>query len=142
MQKVNYADLNPRQQECYNFQKISAVLAEYGFECIKLSDDWKGADFIAYNFDGKTSLKVQLKGRLTIRKKYVGKSLHVAFPSGRNKWIVVPHDTLLEIISQVCPRWLETDSWLKKGEYHRRGVGKALLPKLKEFELASSDSNR
>ena len=42
MQKVNYADLNPRQQECYNFQKISAVLAEYGFDCIKLSDDWQG----------------------------------------------------------------------------------------------------
>lgn len=33
-QKITYADLNARQKETFNFQKVSAVLADYGFACI------------------------------------------------------------------------------------------------------------
>ena len=29
--KINYKDLNAKAKEMYNFQKISAVLADYGF---------------------------------------------------------------------------------------------------------------
>ena len=28
---VNYAELSSRQQEAYNFQKVSGVLADFGF---------------------------------------------------------------------------------------------------------------
>ena len=136
MQKINYDDLRPRQQECYNFQKASAVLAEYGFECLKLSDDWQGADFIANSFDGKTTLKVQLKSRMYIKRDYMNKSLHILFPSDNGgKWILIPHDTLLEIVSQECPDWLKTDSWIKSGCYHRKTVGRVLSKKLQPFEI-------
>ena len=30
-------------------QKSAAVLADYGFNRIKLDDDWNGADFLAYH---------------------------------------------------------------------------------------------
>ena len=43
--RVEYKSLNPRQQESYNFQKVAAALADYGFTAIRLSDDWRGADF-------------------------------------------------------------------------------------------------
>lgn len=43
--KIKYSDLSSPQKENYNFQKISAVLADYGFATIRLSDDWNGADF-------------------------------------------------------------------------------------------------
>ena len=46
-ERVDYDSLNAKQQEAYNFQKVSAVLADYGFNCIKLTDDWNGADFLA-----------------------------------------------------------------------------------------------
>jgi len=46
--KINYSDLNSKQQEIYNFQKVASVLADFGFNCIKLADDWHGADFLAY----------------------------------------------------------------------------------------------
>ena len=69
MKKINYNKLNPKQQESYNFQKVSSVLADYGFTTIKLSDDWQGSDFIAQSIDGNTFLKIQLKGRLTLSKK-------------------------------------------------------------------------
>jgi hypothetical protein len=78
--KIVYESLNSRQKEIFNFQKISGVLAEYGFNCIKLADDWQGADFLAYHNDRLDTLKVQLKSRLTIDKKYEGKELFVAFP--------------------------------------------------------------
>ena len=69
--KIIYSKLNSRQKENYNYQKVSSVLADYGFQTIKLSDDWKGADFLAQHTDGKTSLKIQLKSRLTLDKKYL-----------------------------------------------------------------------
>lgn len=34
--KIKYDDLNAKQREIYNFQKLAAVLADYGFNCIKL----------------------------------------------------------------------------------------------------------
>ncbi len=47
--KIRYDDLNARQQENYNFHKAACVLAEYGYNCIRLSDDWEGADFLVYH---------------------------------------------------------------------------------------------
>lgn len=76
---INYGDLNARQKENYNFQKVSAVLADYGFVTLRLSDDWQGADFIAQHVDGETFIKIQLKGRLTFEEKYCGKDLYIAF---------------------------------------------------------------
>lgn len=72
--KIAYENLNARQKESYNFQKFSAVLADYGYITIKLSDDWHGADSIAQHLSGET-LKVQLKGRLSFYKKYQDKDL-------------------------------------------------------------------
>jgi hypothetical protein len=52
LKKIQYKDLNSKQKEIYNFQKVAAILAAYGFNCIKLADDWQGADFLAYHKDG------------------------------------------------------------------------------------------
>ena len=37
---VTRSELNPRQLENYNYSKIAARLADYGFNCLRLSDDW------------------------------------------------------------------------------------------------------
>ena len=92
---VPYEKLNPRQQENYNFHKVAARLANYGFNCLRLTDDWQGADFIACLIDGETFLKVQLKGRLTVDPKYLGKSVFIAFLDGTDCF-VYPHDEFLE----------------------------------------------
>ncbi len=39
-EKILYRDLNSRQKEIYDFQKVSSILAEYGFAKIKLNNDW------------------------------------------------------------------------------------------------------
>ncbi|HZH31238.1 MAG TPA: hypothetical protein VEY11_10800 [Pyrinomonadaceae bacterium] len=127
--KVKYETLNARQQENYNYQKLSAVLADYGFVTMRLSDDWKGADLIAQHIDGETFLKVQLKGRLTLCKKYINKSLHIAFPY-RDAWYLYPHDELLEIIQTNSKR---TFPWSNKGEYSVRSPAKQLRQLLNPY---------
>ena len=113
--RIAYRDLNSRQQEAFNFQKVSAVLADYGFITIRLSSDWGGADFIAQHCDGKTFLKVQLKGRLTFDKKYEGRDLYVCFPDG-GEWFLYPHDPLLKEVLD-CTNIETTESWKVNGGY-------------------------
>lgn len=96
-QLINYSELNSRQQEAYNYQKLSAILADYGFVTIRLSDDWQGADFIAQHIDGKTFLKAQLKGRASFDKKYIGRDLHICFREDQT-WYFHPHDEILEAL--------------------------------------------
>ncbi|NRA39110.1 MAG: hypothetical protein HRU15_13280 [Planctomycetes bacterium] len=122
--RINYSELNNKQKEIYNFQKISAILADYGFNCIKLADDWQGADFLAYHKDGMETLKVQLKGRLTIDKKYLNKELYMTF-SCHDHWYLIKHDDLIEHI-RTTTNWLNTDSWVKEGFYHSANPNKQL----------------
>ena len=94
-QHVNYPDLNSRQRENYNFHKVSSLLADYGFTTLRLSSDWKGADFIADHIDGKLFLKVQLKGVLTVAAKYQDKDIWICFRR-KDRWYLYPHDEFLE----------------------------------------------
>ena len=68
LRKIKYTDLNSKQKEVFNFQKVAGKLSDYGYNCIKLADDWQGADFLAYHKDGSGTLKVQLKVRLALSK--------------------------------------------------------------------------
>lgn len=113
-ERVPYEKLNSRQKENYNFAKVSAQLADYGFNCLRLSDDWQGADFIACHIDNETFLKVQLKGRLTLDKKYVGKGIHIAFLLGE-ECCLYPHDELLTHMTDQSMLGVSNRSWLRDG---------------------------
>ena len=115
MEKVHYAALNSRQQEIYNFHKVAAVLADYGYNCIKLADDWNGADFLAYHFDGDSTMRVQLKGRPYVDKKYIGRKLFMAFPIS-DDWYLVQHEELMEIF-EAQSDFKATRSWQEGGAY-------------------------
>jgi hypothetical protein len=112
---VPYNDLNSRQKENYNFHKVAARLVEYGYTSIRLSDDFEGADFIALNVDGDTVLKVQLKGRLTIDRKYEGKGIFITFRLGERVFLY-PHDEMVERI-EARDAVGETVSWRDRGAY-------------------------
>lgn len=126
--QIKYKDLTAKQQENYNYQKLSGVLADYGFITIRLSDDWKGADLIAQHVEGEF-LKVQLKGRLTFCKKYLGKSIYIAFPF-RDAWYVYPHDELLEQIQAITKRPFP---WPEKEEYSYASIPKLLRQLLNPY---------
>jgi len=130
---VNYESLNARQKEIFNFQKVAATLADYGFNCIKLADDWQGADFLAYHADGTETRKVQLKSRLTIHRKYHGKDIWMAFPHD-GAWYVIKHDDLEVKIEQHTHR-LDSKSWKEEGIFHSASINPDLLASLAENKL-------
>lgn len=136
-QLVQYAKLNARQQEAYNFQKVSGVLADYGFTTIRLSDDWQSADFIAQHIDGQQFLKVQLKGRCTLAKKYMGKDLHICFHD-QGAWYLASHDELLEWAQQNT-NITNTESWNTAGLYSFPCLSAALKRRLESYLLGGAE---
>lgn len=110
--KIRYEDLNARAQELYNFQKVSAVLADYGFSTMWLTNDWSGADFLAVHFDGDHYLKVQLKGRLTFDTKYKGKNIYVCFRCDDETYLY-PHDQVLQQLEHRISdrKWQADGKW-------------------------------
>lgn len=133
LKKVPYQRLNSRQKENFNFQKVSAILADYGFVTFRLSDDRQGADFIALHINGDV-LRVQLKSRLTFSKKYEGKGLHVAFGS-KSSWYLYPLDELLgEFLSSTTMG--STTSWRQHGAYSFPRLSEKHLSRLEPFRIS------
>ncbi|MDA5094219.1 hypothetical protein O2N63_08970 [Aliiroseovarius sp. KMU-50] len=133
--RVDYKDLNDRQKENYNFQKVAARLADYGYNSIRLSDDYNGADFIALHIDGESMLRIQLKGRMTFHEKYYGKGLYIAFRQDEDVY-VYPHDALRE--EMLVNGYTEASNsivWVEKGSRSWRRVPQKLLPLLEKYKL-------
>ena len=111
MKKIKYSELNSRQKENYNFHKVASALADYGYNSMRLNDDWQGADFIAVKND--EMIKVQLKGRFTVDKKYLGKEIYIAFiEDGNIKFY--SHDEAVNILPQNIK---DSISWSERGGY-------------------------
>jgi len=117
LKKIGYAKLNSRQKENYNFAKVASALADYGYNSIRLSDDYQGADFIALHVNGKDSLKIQLKGKWTIDKKYLRKDLYVAYvlQAKQEVWIY-KHDDMVKACNKEG-LYTQSDSWVKYNGY-------------------------
>jgi hypothetical protein len=129
--KINYAKLNSRAKENFNAAKLAALMADYGYNLLPLKDDYLGADLIGLR-EGEPPLMIQLKSRVTVDKKYLGKNLYMAFPND-GLFYVIAHDTLVEIFES--RGHLDTDSWKVNGSYSNARPSKALLAELKPFEL-------
>ena len=136
--RVSYAALKGRQQENYNFQKVSGVLADFGFSTVRLTDDWEGADFVAQHADGKTLLRVQLKPRLCFSKKYMNKNLWMCFREGASVYLF-PHDKVLALIIESGRTMSGTESWEVKGNYSFTSISSWMKPLLEPYKLFIQD---
>jgi hypothetical protein len=130
--KVTYSELNSRQKENFNFQKVSAVLADYGFVTFRLTDDWQGADFLALRIDGEV-LRVQLKSRLAFYEKYTGKDLFVAFGDD-DTWYLYPHDELLATV--LANTTVRTSASWKSGGYSFSRLSPQLRELLEPYRIS------
>jgi hypothetical protein len=131
--KIEYRKLNARQKENFNFQKVSAVLADYGFVTIRLSDDWQGADFIALHISGE-DLHVQLKSRLAFYDKYRKKNLYVAFGED-DAWYLYPHDELFDEVLKTT-KIGTTKSVREQGGYTFPHVPAALRSLMEQYRIS------
>jgi hypothetical protein len=133
MNKIKYESLNSKQKETYNYHKVSAVLADYGYFTMRVTDDWESADFIAMNCIDKSFIKVQLKGRLTFSKKYKDKDLYITFEDKKTHiWYLYPHDILLNKLYENTNREL---AWDKNGDYSFPSLSKLSNEILEQYKL-------
>ena len=125
--KVSYKDLNSKQKENYNYHKVASALAEYGYDSMRLNNDWEGADFISVK--GDDMIKVQLKGRFTLDKKYKEKGLYIAFiENGIIK--IYLHDEALAIATSNIT---DSKSWDINGSYSMNQTPKHYSQVIKEI---------
>ena len=130
--------IRSKEVETYNFHKAAAVLAEYGFDCIRLADDWHGADFLAHHKGTGRTIRVQLKTCLVIDKRYKGDDdLYMCFPLDRtNNWYLIQHTRLVGTVREHEPTWLCKMGWdteEPKGVYWRWRGSEKLLTALKPY---------
>lgn len=120
-ERVTYSKLNGTQQEVVNFAKAAALLATYGFECARVRADSLGADFLAHHMLQGTVLPIQLKGRITIQKKYLkNKGLWIMCPV-EGQWLLIPHVLLVSFVKKATAGGLEdAKSWNIGGYRHMK----------------------
>ena len=112
-----------KQIETYNFHKAASVLAEYGFDCIRISDDWAGADFLAHHKETGVTLQVQQKSALVMDERLEEHlDLYICFPLDRmdSKWYLLPYSQLMAIALDHAPQWFETNGWKHERPEGRR----------------------
>lgn len=136
--RIKYKNLNSRQKEIFNFQKVSGLLAEYGYAALRLTDDWNGADFLAVHVDGNTMLRVQLKSRLTFSKRYKNQNLWVCFRY-QDLVYMYPHDSVLKE-ALVLTNIENTKSWKRvRGTYSFPSPPSSMERVLAEYCLGRED---
>lgn len=91
----------------------------------------EGADFIVCHINGSIFIKIQLKGRLTIDKKYNNKDIYIAFNQD-NKWYLYSHDELqLKLLDKIS----DSQSWEKNGNYSYPCIPKNLLEYMEQYAI-------
>lgn len=116
LNRICYSALNHKQREVYHYHKVSAILADYGFQCTWLIDDWRGADFVAVGVDGTARL-IQLKsGGYEINKKFCEyKDLWMLFQQ-REDWYLIKHCDLVKKADETTNQ-LNGKAWKEDGRF-------------------------
>ena len=128
--KIEYRTLNSKAQETYNFHKMAAILADYGYNCLWLNDDWNGADCIAVHIDGISDFKIQLKGSISFARKYWAKNIYITFFEQGDIYIY-PHDYILaQVENNIADK-----TWLEKGTYFQTKITKKFREILEPYKV-------
>jgi len=93
-----------------------------------------GIDLILLNEATGDIKLVQLKGRWTIDKKYIGRNIWIAFPD-RGAWYVAPHDEMLRL----GERHTTTDSWIR-GTYSKRPLSRSDREELAPYRFGDPEA--
>ncbi len=112
---IDFEKLTNTHKRQYNYLKVSAALASYGFFSQELLPNNEPADFIAHHHSGTSQLSVLLKSRLTLASHLEHQNLSIAFYE-RGYWYVYPHDDVMDFACQTSSI-TNTTSWQQKGMY-------------------------
>ena len=133
-----YESFSSKEKESYNISKLISLMADYGYlEHMRVNGDKEGADIIFYRSSDCSVLKIQVKGRMTLKKNYSNKDLFVAFP-GRSEdktcWHIYNHDELLIKVLEAS-NISETESWNTHGSYSWPRIPKYAIKRITTLEF-------
>ena len=133
--KIPHTEMESQQPGSYRFHKVAARLADYGFTCVHLIDNWEEANCVARHIHGKPQLKLRILGRLTIDKDYCGKDIYVAFILG-NTVHLYDHDRFLRFLKDDKSRTtLTSASWTKNGHFNWPSTPQWAIEFLEEHKI-------
>lgn len=110
-------------REVINRNTVVSLALDQGFNAFLPVYDG-GVDFILYRESDGLVLKVQLKGRWMIDRKYLGRDIWMAFPIA-GEWYVMPHDTMVAFAE--AEGVTKTASWIDGGAYSKPRPSKATI---------------
>jgi hypothetical protein len=119
-------------REVINRNTVVSLAFEQGFNAFLPVYDG-GVDFILYRESDGLLRKVQLKGRWTIERKYVGRDIWIAFPIAGD-WYLMPHDEM--VASAETDGVTETVSWKDAGAYSRPRLSAAVVARCAPYRFA------
>lgn len=96
-----------------------------------------GIDLILYSEATGDLKKVQLKGRWTVDKKYIGRDIWIAFPD-RGIWYVAPHDDVLMPFS-AQKGYLNSVSW-ERGTYSYAPLSRDMIAHLAPYRFGDAEA--
>jgi len=91
-----------------------------------------GIDMIAHRESDDDLKLIQQKSRWTIARKYVGRSIWIAFRD-RGDWYLAPHDEMVSLGEEAG--YTATPSWTDKGLYHRASMTSDLRERCEKYRL-------
>jgi hypothetical protein len=118
--------------EVINRNIVASLALKQGFNVFLPVYDG-GVDFILYHEDDQDIRKVQLKSRWTIDKKYEGRDIWIAFQINGD-WYLMRHD---EMVRSAGPSVLESQSWIKDGNYSLGQPSKAVIRQCERYRFPS-----
>ncbi len=137
MSDMNTSTGKPSGQviEVINRQRLIALAMERGYNAfLPVYDD--GIDLILCREHGRGGsadlVKVQLKSRWTIHRKYLGRDIWIAFPDGGD-WYLAPHDQLVKLADEAG--FTTSASWTENGSYHRSPISDQLRRAMDQWRI-------
>lgn len=116
--------------EVINRNTVVSLALQQGFNAFLPVYDG-GVDFILYRESDRELRKVQLKGRWTIDRKYLGRDIWIAFPMAGG-WYLMPHDEMVATAGAAT----QTTSWTENGLYSRPHPSAALVAACAPYRFA------
>jgi hypothetical protein len=123
--------LNGRSVEMTNRMNLIKVAFDEGYVAYLPVVD-EGIDLILLREQPYDMKLVQLKSRWTIDKKYLGRSIWIAFPDGEESWYLAPHDEVVDLAKELG--FADgSRSWDEKGGYSRGTLNKVLRDRMGKY---------
>lgn len=123
--------LSGKAIELINTHELTAELMARGWAVyLPVYDD--GIDLIATQNDVTSVIRIQLKTRWTIERKYLGRPIDIAFKDD-GVWFLVPHDEMVR--AGEAEGYCSQLSWTKDGGWSVKKMSQSLRQRMLPFTL-------